>query len=65
MEGREEERVEDTEVQDGLTDVEDPSMDLGERIIPAKERRSVSKRELFSFLSCSKANGSQRSLTSS
>lgn len=32
-----------------LTDVEEPSMVLGDRIIPARECRSVSKRELFSF----------------
>lgn len=32
-----------------LTDVEEPNMVLGDRIIPARECRSVSKRELFSF----------------
>lgn len=33
-----------------LTEVEEPSMVLGDRIIPAREWRSVSKRELFSFV---------------
>lgn len=32
------------------TEVEEPSTDLGERIIPASEWRNVSKRDVFSFV---------------
>lgn len=32
------------------TEVEEPSTDLGERIIPAREWRNVSKRDVFSFV---------------